>query len=72
MTTADVYMQSLEPEVRMAVNLILDELQGNRPSEPETRRPPGGQPEPSRYQVRAWKRCLILVRRTISFFAVWA
>jgi hypothetical protein len=41
-------MQSLEPEVRMAVNLIFDELQGNRPSGPETRRPPGGQPEPSR------------------------
>jgi hypothetical protein len=47
-TTTDVYMQSLEPEVRMAVNLIFDELQGNRPSGPETRRPPGGQPEPSR------------------------
>ncbi|WP_263415223.1 site-specific integrase [Terriglobus albidus] len=47
-TTTDIYMQSLEPEVRMAVNLIFDELQGNRPSGPEAARPSGVQPEPNR------------------------
>ena len=40
-TTTDVYMQSLEPEVRSAVNSIYDELMGNgtngpAPQEPRT------------------------------------
>jgi integrase len=30
-TTTDIYMQSLEPEVHMAVNMIFDELQGQSP-----------------------------------------
>ena len=45
-TTTDVYMQSLEPEVRMAVNLIFDELQDRPRSGPDGTRPPGQEPKP--------------------------
>ena len=33
-TTTDVYMQSLEPEVRTAINAIHDELMGNGTTDP--------------------------------------
>ena len=39
-TTTDVYMQSLEPEVRSAINSIYDELMGNGTTGPVS-------PEPS-------------------------
>ncbi len=38
-TTTDVYMQSLEPEVRTAINSIYDELVGNGTDGPATDRP---------------------------------
>jgi len=38
-TTTDVYMQSLEPEVRSAVNSIYDELMGNGTSGPAPQEP---------------------------------
>jgi integrase len=34
-TTTDVYMQSLEPEVRLAINSIHNELMGNGPTGPD-------------------------------------
>jgi hypothetical protein len=34
-TTTDVYMQSLEPEVRMAINSIHNELMGNGSTGPD-------------------------------------
>jgi integrase len=44
-TTTDVYMQSLEPEVRMAINSIHNELMGNGPTGPD----PGNGEAPPRY-----------------------
>jgi hypothetical protein len=40
-TTTDVYMQSLEPEVRSAINAIHDELMGNGTTRPAPQTPPG-------------------------------
>jgi integrase len=40
-TTTDVYMQSLEPEVRMAINAIHDELMGNGTTGPAPQAPSG-------------------------------
>ncbi len=39
-TTTDVYMQSLEPEVRSAINAIHDELMGNGTTGPTPQNPP--------------------------------
>lgn len=39
-TTTDVYMQSLEPEVRSAINAIHDELMGNGTTGPSPQTPP--------------------------------
>lgn len=38
-TTTDVYMQSLEPEVRSAINSIYDELVGNGTNGPAPQEP---------------------------------
>ena len=40
-TTTDVYMQSLEPEVRTAINAIHDELMGNGTTGPAPQTPSG-------------------------------
>jgi integrase len=45
-TTTDVYMQSLEPEVRTAVNMIHDELSGNPLFGFGKGKPSGPQPKP--------------------------
>lgn len=45
-TTTDVYMQSLEPEVRSAINAIHDELMGNGTTSPV----PSGTPEAPRVE----------------------
>ena len=47
-TTTDVYMQPLEPEVRVVVNLIFDELQDRPRSGPDPTRPSGEEPKPGR------------------------
>jgi hypothetical protein len=41
-TTMEVYMQSLEPEVRRAINSIHDELMATGTHGPETQLPPPG------------------------------
>jgi hypothetical protein len=49
-TTTDVYMQSLEPEVRSAINSIYDELVGNGTTGPAPQEPPAAPGNPRSQQ----------------------